>query len=441
MEQLLIQAEQCIIGYQSDQLKHWAGEQRLALQRSAILDNEALAAKSSVCESCIHAIRTDMETQRAGRHKAHLMSSESLEACEEEFRHELQALGDAYAAEAAEISAKAKSRVRHTHDAWEEKEWDRFDNALRAVMLKHAQLHHGFGVVDGVAELWEHGEFQAYLDEERNGWALSQRSDIEHLHADIDAESESTFQALESRLKDVAPEFILGQSGKQQLDEIADAERRRLTLIESELHSTYRTEIDEALSQCEESYRGYDCELQRILVSTLEARIRNAACMRQYKLALCRWRLEYQQIYHEHCDMMFEQSQHNPCSLPTFGRAQDADQQRLDVVRRLVQNLWSRSKPPVSEVAKFLAGVCEASAQAGLAMPLIQVYEDELQRYGALPLVEHASRPELLECWLQALQWDGRRGSISQSPGKSPRTAGAASQRALLASLKPGQQK
>jgi len=76
-------------------------------------------------------------------------------------------------------------------------------------------------------------------------------------------------------------------------------------------------------------------------------------------------------------------------------------------------------------VNKFLAGVSDTAAKAGLAMPMIRVYEDELRRFGALPLVDHASRPELLECWLQALQFDEGRGRLVTSDDgmKTPEVA------------------
>merc|ERR1719362_506575 len=228
---------------------------------------------------------------------------------------------------------------------------------------------------------------------------------------------------LEERMKVLSPDIILGQSGSAELAEMAEAESKRLLTIETDLHNYYTSEIEEARLQFEETYRTFDRRLQDILVRTLEARVRNAAYMRKYKLAMCRWRLEYQRVYHEHCAKTFEKMEGKPGWHPQQeskgGSSRHADQQRLDVVRRLVQGLWYRNKPPTSEVNKFLAGVSDAAAKAGLAMPLIRVYEDELRRFGALPLVDHASRPELLECWLQALQFDEGQGRLAISDDTS----------------------
>mmetsp|Transcript_124170 Transcript_124170/g.386681 ORF Transcript_124170/g.386681 Transcript_124170/m.386681 type:complete len:277 (-) Transcript_124170:52-882(-) len=274
-------------------------------------------------------------------------------------------------------------------------------------MLKHARAHHGFGVVDGVAELWERGEFQPHLEGELEGWAASQRSDVARLHADIEAECGGALQALQRRLKDLSPEAILGRPSMDQLATMVDTEARRLKATEAMLCAGFRAEIDEVIAQCEQNYRRYDCELQRILVRTLEVRARNAACMRQYRLALCRWRLDYQRAFHMLRDDMEAvecPTQESRQSLGSRRGRRRQGQKQLESLRRLARGLWARSRPPVREVSRFLGAAASAAARAGLADPLLRVFEEELRRHGALPLLEHAARPELLECWLQALQ-------------------------------------
>jgi len=439
MDQLLAQAEQCIIGYQIDQLQQWAGEQRFALERSALLDSEAVAEQAALLDNCLDCIRTETADYQAPIQNVLRDDAQRLHKRDEEFRQELRALGNAFSAESNDIVGKAKAKVQHTQSTFEEKEWDRLENSLRDVMLKHAQLHHGAGVVDGFAELWVHGDFQANLAQEKEEWAMSQNRAEQLLHAEMDAQNEREYMELEERMKVLSPDIILGQNGNAKLDEMAEEESRRLLTIETDLHNYYTSEIEEARLQCEENYRTFDRMLQDILVRTLEARVRNAAYMRKYKLAMCRWRLEYQRVYHEHCAKTFEKMEAKPGWQPqqeSKGSTRHADQQRLDVVRRLVQGLWYRNKPPTSEVNKFLAGVSDTAAKAGLAMPLIRVYEDELRRFGALPLVDHASRPELLECWLQALQWDEARGRIATSDDGIKNTELAAG-RTLSESIKP----
>eukprot|EP00419_Tripos_fusus_P062237 CAMPEP_0172911882 /NCGR_PEP_ID=MMETSP1075-20121228/187412_1 /TAXON_ID=2916 /ORGANISM="Ceratium fusus, Strain PA161109" /LENGTH=446 /DNA_ID=CAMNT_0013770273 /DNA_START=37 /DNA_END=1380 /DNA_ORIENTATION=+ len=439
MDQLLAQAEQCIIGYQIDQLQQWAGEQRFALERSALLDSEAVAEQAEILDNCLDCIRTENSDYQVPIHNILHEDAQRLHRRDEEFQQELRALGKAFAAESNDIVGKAKAKVQQTQNAFEEKEWDRLDNSLRDVMLKHAQLHHGAGVVDGFAELWVHGDFHTNLAEEKEEWAMSQSRVEQHLHAEMDAQNEREYAELEERMKVLSPDIILGQSGNAQLAEMAEVESRRLSTIETDLHNYYTSEIEEARLQCEETYRTLDRRLQEILVRTLEARVRNAAYMRKYKLAMCRWRLEYQRVYHEHCAKTFEKMESKPGWQPqqdAKSSTRHADQQRLDVVRRLVQGLWYRNKPPISEVSKFLAGVSDAAAKAGLAMPLIRVYEDELRRFGALPLVDHASRPELLECWLQAIQWDEGQGQLV-FPDDSSKTTEAAVGKAASDSMKP----
>merc|ERR1719433_351505 len=111
---------------------------------------------------------------------------------------------------------------------------------------------------------------------------------------------------------------------------------------------------------------------------------------------------------------------------PAQPAAREPTPQQLAEVQGLVQGLWSRHKPPVSEIARFLNGAADQAAQEGQAAPLLQVYEEELQRFGALPLVEHASRPELLECWLQALQPGSSSARSATGGGAAALSAAAA---------------
>merc|ERR550525_597084 len=101
--------------------------------------------------------------------------------------------------------------------------------------------------------------------------------------------------------------------------------------------------------------------------------------MRRYRLALCRWRLDYQQALHQLRDD----------AGAVRGRC---GRRRLEGPRRLLRGLWSR-QPPVAEVSRFLGAAALAAARAGLAAPLLRAYEEELRRHGALPLLEHAARP------------------------------------------------
>mmetsp|Transcript_55226 Transcript_55226/g.125033 ORF Transcript_55226/g.125033 Transcript_55226/m.125033 type:complete len:439 (-) Transcript_55226:2-1318(-) len=409
MEEPLLEVEQLVLSCHKGLLARWSDERRLALRSAAELDDASLLAQAAASEACISAVEADIEGQRAERREARIAASEFREECEDRFYEEVGALGDAHAAEAAEIVAKATSKVRAGGQAWEDREWEEFDRALRTILWHHAKKLRGASMAEGVAEVYESGELQHHLAAEKDGWSQSQTSDANFLRAEIDAEFMQVFDSLDARLKELAPENILAQpSWPAQLSDMAAAERKRLVAVETELLDTYEPDISTAMRQLEKDYRSFDAELQSVLARILEERIRNAASMRRLKLALCHWRLDYQKTYHDQC------SSRAAASSPTSWSAEAEPAQReMDTARRLVLDLWSRSRTPVAEIHRFLGRVAEASAKAGAAEKLLQVYEEELQKYGALPLLEHADRPELLECWLQALQKDGGPGAAS----------------------------
>eukprot|EP00438_Fugacium_kawagutii_P002634 Skav201685 [mRNA] locus=scaffold641:549419:554139:- [translate_table: standard] len=74
-------------------------------------------------------------------------------------------------------------------------------------------------------------------------------------------------------------------------------------------------------------------------------------------------------------------------------------QQRFANAKRLARKLWQQM--PLSEAHHFLAQVSQslAKSEPAAASGLVKVYETELKRLGALPLVHHARSPELLQCW------------------------------------------
>merc|ERR1712110_1019767 len=122
-------------------------------------------------------------------------------------------------------------------------------------------------------------------------------------------------------------------------------------------------------------YREYDTELQSILVRSAEQRFWKAAEMRQTKLALCRWRLDYQAVYHEHYGVLLgEQSVKGVASTNMHGAGALVGPNRFKAVRALVRQLWERQKVPAAEIHGFLSRVSEAAAQRSDSAILLQAY-------------------------------------------------------------------
>lgn len=418
MDEHLAQAEKKILAHHSVQLTKWTREQQLALQRAAELDAGAIQARSSASDACVVAIRADVEAHAEQRDEAQTMAAESRGVREDQFHAELRELGDERATEAAECVRRCSENLRNRGEEFEGSAWEKMDSDLSAIAWREARAVHALNLPNGVAEVYNRGELQPYLDAERDGWARSQKADLERLRSEIDAECQQVFKNLEKKLKSVAPSGMLFAPALEKLQEMAAGEKRRLEELEQEVCSQYASEIDAALHRCEEDYRGYDCELQEVIFRTLDQRFKNACAMRQLKLALCRWRLDYQRAYHDQCARLA--SQPEPAdSKDKFDNDKQqvrnaAGRRQLDKLRRAVLKIWAQGKVPVSEIHKFLGRVTESVARDGMAEPILNLYQEELKQYGALPLLEHASSPEVLSCWLDSLT-AGRQDRMARS--------------------------
>lgn len=422
VESQLLAIEHSILECHSTALTRWTDEQRRALQRAADLDREALESQRTVSEACLDGLYADIDDHRAAREAALHQAHDSTEACDEAFARQLQQLGDTYAAQAAEAVGRSTAAIAANGDAFLDAEWAQFDVSLRTILWQHAKLIRGTSLVEGIAELYEQGDLHPHLDAEKQGWGESQSRDLQLLRAEVEREHKGVFATLDAKLKELLPSVALSKPRTQQLTALMAANQQRLAEVEAEVRSAYEAEIAAALVQCEEDYRGYDVELQRIQLRTLQRRFADAAHMRQLKLALCRWRLDYQKVYHEHYYNMLTAAAAPP---PPRGKAKQVARE-LESTRSLVVDLWARNRTPNSEIRRFLDKVLEAAARAGRAEPVAQLYQGELAELGALPILEHAERPELLECWMQSL----RDGNMPPEASKRPSIGTSGGERA-----------
>merc|ERR1712151_1200444 len=146
----------------------------------------------------------------------------------------------------------------------------------------------------------------------------------------------------------------------------------------------------------------------------LAQRHKNAGIMRQLKLALCRWRLDYQKAYHDQSQRLAAQSENSGDRRQSIAsakinekfaeeRAQVRNAQTktaLQKLRRAVLQSWSGGNVPVTEIHRFVGRVVDTVAQESTdgksAEPLLKIYTDELGHYGALPLLDHTGSPDVL---------------------------------------------
>jgi len=422
MDEALSSVERCIHSYHGARLAAWTAEQREVLRRAADLDRDALETQRGISEACFDGLVADLEGHKNAREEVMAKSLESMHLSETDFIAELRVMGEAQIARVQELVTGNSQKVVANGDAWLESQWDIFDGQLRTILWQHVRLLSGMSVAEGKAEMFQTGMLQPHLDKEREGWAESQEQDLQLLQSEVEKEHKEAFTVQAAKLKEFATNAV-GGCRAEQLRILAEEEQRKLADLEGEVRAAYDAEMRAAIVQAEEDYRGYDLELQSVLLRTMRKRISDAAHMRRLKLALCRWRLDYQRVFHEHCTTMSDPTTTLIAPIPE--PTEDETARQLHLVRQLVVDLWAKNKTPNSEIRRFLNGVEAAAVGAGSSQPLMKVYQEELSQYGALPILEHADRPELMDVWLEAL----RGGSLP--PG--------ASRRPSIASSAPGQ--
>lgn len=262
---------------------------------------------------------------------------------------------------------------------------------------------HAANPTAGVADVYTCGALNEYLQAEKEGWARSQQNDLDRLTADIQSEADSIFTNLQSRLKRMAPETILVKPWIERLTEMVSAEKDRLKVLEQEATNAYESEIDAATWQCSEDYHGYDSELQRILVRCLDERCRSLTQARELKLALCRWRLDYQKLYTKDLHQIKHEYTQRRSTNTIFTTAKETAPRRFMMVRRLMRRLWTHGKVPYTEIHSFLTRVCDCACRHGVGQEFVPLYKKEIEKYGALPLIAQARNPDKLDLWMQAL--------------------------------------
>merc|ERR1712167_140476 len=103
------------------------------------------------------------------------------------------------------------------------------------------------------------------------------------------------------KLTDAWPANLPIKPVLDRLTQMATSEKTRLAALCDEVSAPIQAEIDAALHRCEVDYHGFETRLQEVIMRTMDERFKKEAAMRELKLALCRWRLDYQKTYHRAC--------------------------------------------------------------------------------------------------------------------------------------------
>lgn len=401
---LLVNVEEAVLEHQAARLRRWSESQRSVLERALQVEQAGATKSESLASRVIDHLHTQVSDQEEERRSSTTAARKAKEDCDEAFCRELRSFAAGREKLGQRLARQQLARLGAAFDQAMASKWQHLEELLqRNLWRHHVEAHRSSGRVGGarvedLQQIWETGELEGNLSMEKQGWMRSQRADLDHLQVEADTELKEALKDLEQAIQASAPSRLLGAPGGedpeplQQLRSVAEAARQKLEGLAGELRSRYMPKLEEAWKACEADYGRLDREVRDFHLESLQRRFEDMETLRELKLQLCRWRLEYQDAYHKGCD--------------DDGGVADADarrlQQRFDVARRLVRQLWRMSELPASEAHHLLRQTVKASPAA--LSSALKVYHAELRRLGALPLVPHARSPELLDCWLQEVQ-------------------------------------
>lgn len=404
VEDYILGIEKVITQHNGEQLAQWCREQHRDILRSAKIDTKTLGLQEDEVARVAAETRDVVAEQRTERNEASAAAARDRTERDRDFTDELRAVGEVHAEATSRMIREYTAKVRQQGAKWDEKAWLILDKKLGDVTFETAQMVHKENPTAGVADVYASGALHEYLAAEKEGWSRSQKNDLDTLTADIQNEADVIFQNLQVKLRRMAPEDILVKPWVERLKEMVAAEKDRLKALEQEATRTYEAEIDVATWQCSEDYHGYDSELQRILVRCLDERCRSLTQARELKLALCRWRLDYQKMFTRDVSTTKRDYVHRRSSNTWMNEAKETGPRRFMMVRRLLRRLWTHGKVPYSEMHDFLRRVTDCACKHGCGKDVfLPLYRKEIEKYGALPLVAQARNPEVLDLWMQAL--------------------------------------
>jgi len=272
------------------------------------------------------------------------------------------------------------------------------------MLWRQSRVCRGPSLSRTVAELHGQQKLVPHLNAERSAWAMSQHADLEGMEQEVDLECRSILRDLEDSLSSMSPDVMLSHP---HASESSAWRRDPVVAVAGNLDVSHGPEIDAVLCQSERQYHQYDEDLQKLLLKTLRDRFDNAACMRQLKLSLCKWRLDYQQAYHENRAQLAHTILAAMHTINSVKSWEDSSGCHLfDAVRHLILRVWDTFPVPLEEVQCFQRQICQVLANGNHGSSMLRLFEDELKRHGALQLVDQLGQPDVVEHWLQNLRMD-----------------------------------
>lgn len=386
----LNKVEEAVLSHQTARLQRWAERQRQALQRAVKVEQAVCANNSSITDGVITGVQDELQQRDAERQRMRQHTKDVKDECDQHFQRELRRMRRGQKTMAKELLEKQSMRLADAYDEIISLKWQSLEDVFQRKLWEYYTEAHrrGYGrsaasTPEDLREVWQNGELKSLLAVEKQGWGRSQRADLQHVENELDGSLGKSIEALEAKLTTVAdlePECL------QQIRSMAEDAKKELEKITAEIGGSL-PELEAAWKACETDYERKESELQQLQAAVARKRFEDMETFRLLKLQLCQWKLSYQSAFHDTDEP--STSSLDPKQV----------EQRFANARRLAQKLWAQM--PVNEAHRFLAQVAQmlAKSEPSAATTLMKVYEKELKRLGALPLVSHARSPELLQCW------------------------------------------
>merc|ERR1719265_72505 len=240
------------------------------------------------------------ETQKASREAA-----EKLQQTEQNAISVLEDLHKERVRQQKELMARYAQQLTASREKREKFAWEKVEKRMTTIMERvrqEADLEGaGFDAVP-VGTMRAQAAFFTQVRKEHESRVALQQKDLETLYREVSGQYVGALTSLQQRLETSVELKPLAEQWMTELQDMVKDERRNLIAMESKLRDTYEGELSELLRQCAGEYRHFDCELQKAVFQHAEEKAHLMVKVMQLKLALCKWRLDYQDIFHSCLD-------------------------------------------------------------------------------------------------------------------------------------------
>lgn len=382
IERQFIRAERAIHDNCGSRFSQWAEGIKSDLYALTNSDKNAMDKFASVTESQMQMFAMGSEKRTMALKESSQSSLDRMRDVEAKLAEDIKKLGESAASFCDEVVEAGNMRISRNADACIDTDIWAFDAKLRAVWLKASKEQMSVGHFETMSDLFDRKVIQKQLYEEKDGWEDSQQADLEILRSELWDAHEKEFQQIVAKFSNLSTGKIASKTKSSEVHDLINGCKKRMEFIERETHYDWGPKLKQALAKAQNEYHDLDRELQDQTFKALQGKFEEASHMHVLKLVLCRWRLDYQQIFHSTADRLSGSSHIGtaPPPQPKHRTKQQHLDARLAFFREMLLEIWERNNTPNHNIKQFLDQVIESAAKAGKADVFISVYDETLKQ-------------------------------------------------------------